>query len=110
MTDNYTTLQNDFTLSKALDTNKWYVVRFKAKGGLAKLYDSTNSFMSMNPANTKQDGMDYTQGWIQYQLTPFKPASALTVIDTANLNFYVSVDNNATVYFDDFEIIEYAPA
>lgn len=99
---NYTQLRN-ITLPSPLAAGKTYVFRYKVYGGQGFVWWSDSTALSAD-INCKQAITKDATAWTQLQVI-FTPSAAMTAIN--GLHVYNANQTTDSVYFDDFEIVEY---
>ncbi len=118
----YTTLQNDLRLKQPMEAGKWYILRFKTKGDVGRLYANSNrdkfSFMDVAPnhndgstVSTNNNVIVAETDWVVNQRV-FQATeiwAQQTTIAKAGLLVYRGEFTKSSVYYDDFELIEYVP-
>ncbi len=101
---NYVQLRN-ITLPQPLVAGKTYVFRYKLYGGQGFFWWSDSSTLSAD-INCKEATTKSATEWTQVQMI-FSPKADMAVIN--GLHVYNKNQTTNSVYFDDFEIVEYVP-
>ncbi len=101
---NYVQLRN-ITLPQPLKAGKTYVFRYKLYGGQGFFWWSDSSTLSAD-INCKQALTKNATEWTQVQVS-FSPKADMSVIN--GLHVYNSNKTTDSVFYDDFEIVEYVP-